>query len=593
MIKLNDQQLAQKKDFVSEYMKAFNPADGSKLDANANVTQKNLVTLGGELHKGDNIQLNRSMMYDRITSLFGVELADEYIRQIESHEIYIHDETSLLPYCVSINMFPFLQDGMSKLGGESKAPKHLYTYVGQFQNLMFAVASQFAGAVASVEWLMYFDYFARKDFGDNYLETNYDRIIEHFESTVYTLNQPAAARSYQSIFWNMSLFDREYFNGMFGDFVFPDFTKPDYDSLAKLQEVFMDFLYEERKRAVLTFPVVTASYINDNKKPVDKDFGDNVAKWMSRGDRFFQYTSNTPDSLSSCCRLRNEVKDKPDFSFTLGAGGVATGSINVITVNANRWEQLGISYEENIPKIHKYLVAYRSIIEDFIGAKMLPVYDAGFIDLSKQFCTIGINGMVEAAESVGIDPNNNPQYIKFISDRMKKIFDLNRLATEEYGCKFNTEFIPGENLGLKNSKWDKDDGLMVTRDIYNSYFYAVEDQDISILDKLAIHGAETTKYLDGGAAVHLNLTNHPDIKQCKALIDIAIQYGVPFWTTNVLETSCNNCGKTTPATFSACPVCGSNDVDYLTRIIGYTKKIKNFSAGRRAEAGRRFYHKKS
>lgn len=576
--------------FIENYMKANNPADGSKYDANANVTQKNLVTMDSELHKGEKIALNRAMMIDRITEMFDADLAKEYIRQINAHEIYVHDETSILPYCVSINMFPFLQDGMSNLGGESNAPQHLYTYVGQFQNLMFAIASQFAGAVASVEWLMYFDYFARKDFGDDYLNTHADRVLEYFEGTVYTLNQPAAARSYQSIFWNISLFDKEYFDGMFGDFIFPDFSKPSYPSLSKLQEFFMDFLFEERKRATLTFPIVTASYINDGEKPADKEFGDNVAKWMSRGDRFFQYTSNTPDSLSSCCRLRNDVTDKPEFSFTLGAGGVATGSINVITMNANRWEQQNLSYTENIEKIHKYLVAYRSIMKDFIDAGMLPAYTAGFIDIDKQFNTIGINGMVEAAEANGITPANTDQYMEFISVRLHKIYRMNRRATKEYGCKFNTEFIPGENLGLKNAKWDRESGLEVKRDIYNSYFYPVEDQSISILDKFELHGSKTTQYLDGGAALHLNLSAHPDEAQARKLIEIGIKNGVPLWTTNVLETSCNDCGRTTPATFAKCPNCGSENVDYLTRIIGYTKKIKNFSEGRRTEASRRYYH---
>jgi len=592
MIELSEKQIEQKTDFIKQYMEAFNPADGSKLDANANVTQKNLVTLAGELHKGDNIQLNRAMMMQRISEMFGPSLADEYKRQIEDHEIYIHDETSLLPYCVSINMFPFLLNGMKDLGGESIAPKHLYTYVGQFQNLMFAVASQFAGAVASVEWLMYFDYFARKDFGDNYLATHMDRVTEHFESTVYTLNQPAAARSYQSIFWNISLFDRGYFEGMFGDFVFPDFSKPNYDSISKLQNTFMDFLHKERRRAVLTFPIVTASYINDGESPVDKDFGNDVAKWMNRGDRFFQYTSDTADSLSSCCRLKNDVSDKPDFSFTLGAGGVATGSINVITINANRWEQLGLSYEDNISKIHKYLVAYKSIISDFIEAKMLPVYDAGYIDIDKQFCTIGINGMVEAAEWHHIHPDNNPEYIGFLSNRLKTIYDLNRQASLEYECKFNTEFVPAENLAIKNAKWDKDDNLFSPRDAYNSYFYAVEDEVISVIDKLELHGAETTRFLDGGAAVHLNLTSHPTQDQAKYIMHIAIKKGVPFFTTNVLETSCNKCGYISPGTHLKCINCGSEDIDHLTRIIGYTKKLSNFSEKRRIEASRRFYHEK-
>ena len=39
-----------------------------------------------------------------------------------------------------------------------------------------------------------------------------------------------------------------------------------------------------------------------------------------------------------------------------------------------------------------------------------------------------------------------------------------------------------------------------------------------------------------------------------------------------------------------CVKCGSTDVDYGTRVIGYLKRISNFSEARQREAGKRFYH---
>ena len=133
-------------------------------------------------------------MKRQIASLFGEELANEYTRQIEAHEIYVHDETSLKPYCVSISMYPFLFDGLTKLGGESRAPKHLESYCGEFVNLVFAISSQFAGALATVEFLMYFDHFAKKDYGEDYLKTHKELIENHLQHVVYAINQPAAAR---------------------------------------------------------------------------------------------------------------------------------------------------------------------------------------------------------------------------------------------------------------------------------------------------------------------------------------------------------------------------------------------------------------
>jgi anaerobic ribonucleoside-triphosphate reductase len=172
MIRLTQTQVNQKIDFINHYIQSANAADGSKVDANANVTSKNVATMEAELNKDINIQVNRALIKLKVASLFGEEMADEYIRQIESHEIYIHDETSLKPYCVSISMYPFLFEGLTKIGGESRAPKHLESYCGEFVNLVFAVSSQFAGALATVEFLMYFDHFASKDYGENYLETH-------------------------------------------------------------------------------------------------------------------------------------------------------------------------------------------------------------------------------------------------------------------------------------------------------------------------------------------------------------------------------------------------------------------------------------
>ena len=226
MILLNPSQVEAKLDFIQDYIDASNAADGAKMDANANVSVKNIATLESELMKDFFVQINRAQVSNKIAELFGAELAIEYQRQIESHEIYVHDETSLKPYCASISLYPFLLDGLTKLGGESRAPKHLESFCGSFINLVFAISAQFAGAIATVEFLTYFDYFARKEYGEDYL-TSHNKVIEnHLQHAVYALNQPAAARGYQSVFWNISLYDRHYFESLFQDFVFPDFTKP-------------------------------------------------------------------------------------------------------------------------------------------------------------------------------------------------------------------------------------------------------------------------------------------------------------------------------------------------------------------------------
>jgi ribonucleoside-triphosphate reductase len=591
MLRLHPDQVNAKMEFINQYVSAQNAADGSKMDANANVTQKNIATLEAELMKDFFVQVNRKQVSTKISELFGADLGQEYIRQIEDHEIYVHDETSLKPYCVSVTMYPFLRDGLTKLGGESKAPKHLESFCGTFVNFVFAVSSQFAGAVATVEFLAYFDHFARRDYGDNYLETHRHEIENHLQHVVYALNQPAAARGYQSVFWNISVYDQHYFDSMFGDFVFPDFSKSSWDSVSKLQDFFLHWFNEERKKTILTFPVVTVAMLTDNGQCKDQEFARHIAHELADGNSFFVYLSPNADSLASCCRLRSEIADNT-FSYTLGAGGVATGSINVITINMNRLVQDGRDLNTEIEKIHKYQVAYRRIMEEYKEAGLLTVYDAGFISLDKQFLTIGINGMVEAAESQGLTASNNRDYIEFVQRHLKVIYDANKRAKQEYGYMFNTEFVPAENLGVKNAKWDREDGYFVPRDCYNSYFYVVEDENTNSLDKFVMHGNELIEFLDGGSALHLNLDEKLTEDGYLSMLNIAATTGCNYFCINVKITICNDCEHIDKRTLCACSSCGSADVDYGTRVIGYLKRVSSFSQGRRKEHQVRHYHRK-
>ena len=589
--------LSDKTIFIEDFIKAINPASGSKVDSNANVTNKTLAVLESELWKPEFIQVNRAIVYNRLVDMYGEELAGNYLRDINQHLIYIHDETSLRPYCASITLYPFLMEGTKNLGGTSKAPKNLQSFCGSFVNLVYQVASDFAGAVATVEFLMYFDYFAKKTYGKDYLLTHSKEVQQELQGVVYAMNQPAAARGSQSVFWNISVFDENYFKAMFGEFYFPDGSQPDYESVRDLQHLFMEWFRKERRKELLTFPVLTAAYLVDKetKQPIDKDFEHLIAFEMSKGLGFFHYESTSADSLSSCCRLRNEVADNT-FSYTLGAGGVSTGSFQVITINMNRLLQEYDATKDDyfllpnvVKRIHKYLSAFHAIITEYIEAGLLPSYSAGYISLDKQYGTIGINGMIEALEYAGGDKRTQRKCLCVMLNTIK---ELNKEERSMYDIRFNTEFVPAENLGIKNAKWDKEDGYYVPRDCYNSYFYPVEDNTLTILDRLEAHSEEVSQYLDGGAACHLNLEQLPSVKQAKEIIRIACKLGVPYWTTNVLCTICKDCGAIDPVTrFDCCHSCGSKNLDYGTRVIGYLKPISSFSAGRQKEAAARHYMK--
>lgn len=597
--------LNEKKQFIKDYAKAKNAATGSKYDANANVTEKNIVTLNGELFKGDVIKVNRAILTDKIRELYGEELAKEYIRMLEQHLLYKHDETSIMPYCVAITMYPFLLEGLQPIGGLSARPKNLDSFCGMFVNLVFAISSQFAGAVATGEFLMYFDYFARKEWGDDYWKRpeemvdkhrNIDKTLEQkFQQIVYSINQPAAARNFQSVFWNISYFDKNYFEGIFGEFYFPDGTQPQWESLSWLQKKFAKWFNEERTKCILTFPVETMALLTNGEDVVDEEYADFTAEMYSKGHSFFTYMSDSPDSLSSCCRLRNEVTDN-QFSYSLGAGGIATGSKSVMTLNINRLVQDAVNngydmieyLRENVKKVHKFQTAYNELLKDYLKNGLLTVYTAGFIDMKKQYLTIGVNGVIEAAEFLGIPVNDNPTYREFMQSILKTISDENRKArTKE--LMFNTEFVPAENLGVKHANWDRKAGYVVPRDCYNSYFYAVEDTSLTVLDKFKLHGKEYVQYLDGGSALHMNLDEHLSKEQYRNLLRVAAVNGTNYFTFNIPNTICNDCGHIDKRYLKECPKCGSKNVDYATRVIGYLKRISNFSQARQEEASRRFY----
>ena len=642
-----DKTLKKDSDFIRDYINASNASTGSKYDSNANVENKNVVTLGQELHKGKNIQQNRYIMHNKIKALYSKKLADQYIKDLESHVLYKHDESGTpgYPYCVAITMYPFLVDGLTKIGGQSKAPTDLKSYCGEFINLVYSVSSQFMGAVATPEFLMYMDYFIRKDYGDDYLDIldkvveinrksrTLEQVIENaFQQVVHSMNMPAGNRGYQTVFWNVGYFDKNYFDGVFGEFKFPDGTAPKWETLSWLQKKFMKWFNEERTKYVLTFPVETMAMLTDGHDIVDKEYADFTAEMWAEGHSFFCYLSDSPDSLSSCCRLRNSLKDGEDdehnhttHQFSMGTASVATGSKSVMTINLNRvvqnatreyfeefegitledgkqvditkvkdkqllYEYISNGITEMTERVHKYQRAFNEIIKDFLNANMLDIYRAGFINMKKQYLTIGVNGLTDAAEFLSIDANLNENYKEFVNNILETI-NVSNKKDRTRDCMYNTEFVPGENLSNKNYNWDKKDGYYVSPKhiMYSSYFFNPEDTELSILDKMKLHGNDYVKYLDGGQAAHLNINEHLSFDQYRQLLKVASEYGCSYFTFNCKNTVCNDCGHISKDTLEACPHCGGHNVDYLTRIIGYLKRVSSFNEARQVEEHMRCY----
>lgn len=596
--------------FLKNYVRAKNASDGSKFDANSNVTSKNISTLMGEIPKKKFIRINRKMLTDRIKEMYGKETADEYTYLLDHHFIYKNDETSIANYCASITMYPWLLNGTTGLGGIATAPTNLKSFCGGFINMVFIVSSMLSGACATPEFLMYMNYFIEKEYGKDWA-THLDDVVDLslkkrtlrkvltdcFEQIVYSLNQPTGARNFQAVFWNISYYDSYYFDSIFGNFIFPDGSKPTWENVSALQKFFMKWLNTERTKAILTFPVETMAMLTDGEKPKDDEWYDFASEMYSEGHSFFTYLSESADSLSSCCRLRNEIKDN-EFSYTLGAGGVSTGSKSVLTINLNRvWQEdvrrggRPLEFLEHVVDIcHKVQCAYDANLRELMDGGLLPLFTCGYININRQYLTIGINGLVESAEFEGLTINDNPWYLEHVQGILALIERYNKMYSKD-GRMFNCEMIPAENVGVKHAKWDKEDGYAVPRECYNSYFYKVEDRSLNIFDKLRLHGREYIQYLTGGSALHLNLEEHLSKEQYKKILSSATHYGCNYLTFNIPNTVCNDCGHIDKRYLHKCPKCGSENIDFLTRVIGYIRRISNFSSARQREAQRRFYHK--
>jgi len=606
-----------------------NAASSSETDPNANVSIKNVANLNGELWKTQNRKMQRNFMRKKLKKMFPqYELA--YAQDLERHIIYTHDESSCpvpIPYCSAYSMYPFMEHGSGNMDGlGTKKPEHLSSFCGQFDNLMFLFSSQVKGAVAVAELWNCMDYVCAKDWGDGYHGKMEDVIVleprmtrrqvlhQYFQQIVYTINQPQGNRCSQSPFTNVSYYDANYWKALFEDFRFPDGSRPVWERVSFLQKEFMLWFNKERSKTLVTFPVETMALLSDGKDIIDKEYKDFTASMYAQGHSFFTYISDNPDSLSSCCRLRNKIQDNV-FSFTNGLTGVQTGSCNVITLNHNRiiqdWARENgydreylkehffdhkdsyAAYLENIlERVYAYHIAYKTMLYESERKGMFTASNAGYISIQKLYSTIGDNGVNEAAEFVGLQCSYNDSYRDFCRLVTGTISRQNKLHSTDRRFIFNQEFVPAESLSSKNYNWDREDGYWVpgNRVLYNSYFYLADDPGTTVLDKFRLHGREFTELLDGGVGLHCNLEEHLSKEQYLKLIDFAIANGTSYFTFNIPNSECTNaeCGHIVKQPLHACPKCGS-PMRQWTRIIGYLRPVDNFDKYRKIEASTRHY----
>lgn len=635
-------------DYMNKYSNSSdNAASSSETDANSNVIMKNVANLEGEVYKTTNRIIQRQRMKDILNKLYP-EVANLYEEDLNHHIIYTHDEAStpvLKQYCMAVSLYPLMTEGVGNIDGVTPGPPNdLQSFSGQITNLTFLLSSQCKGAVAFGEYFIALNYYIIKEFDRDWYNhlndictsenccitrTIEDNIEKAFKQFVWGINQPAGNRSYQSPFTNISYYDHTYFDSLFGEFYYPDGSKPEWKAIDTLQRMFISWFNELRTKQILTFPVETYAMVcnKEHTDIIDTEYKELCAEMYAEGHSFFTYISDSADSLASCCRLRNELSENT-FNPTSGLTGVMTGSCNVITLNINRiiqdWARTGISKGSSIKsslrndyhnlwlnsngtakssfkdylinileRVYKYHIAFKTMLYDLEDKGMFAASNGGYIYISKLYSTIGINGLNEAARFLKLEISNNPQYIEFLQLVLGTIKEQNKLHSinnKKRPFLFNSEVVPAEGLGGKNYNWDKEDKYWVPEDenLYNSYFYNAHD-NTSILDKFILHGKQTYQYTDGGSAAHINMDSHLSKKQYIKLINFAIKEGTSYFTFNIPNSKCEDCGYIVKSPIIKCPKCNSSNITQYTRVIGYLRPIKAFGSDRQIEANKRVY----
>lgn len=618
-------------DYMDKYSQSKNnAASSSETDDNSNVAMKNVANLEGEVYKTTNRVIQRQRMKDKLNELFP-EVAKRYEEDLEHHIIYVHDEASspvLKYYCCAVTLYPLMLEGVGNIDGVTPGPPNdIQSFSGQITNLAFLLSSQCKGAVAFGDYFIVLNYYVVKEFGKdwyNHLEstTTTDACLKQstiknvikkgMKQFIWGVNQPAGNRSYNSPFTNVSWYDRYYFKAMFEDFYYPDGTQPEWEAVDCLQRMFMELMREIRLITPITFPVTTAALVHDNHKFLDEEYKELCAEEWARGGSFFCYNSDNPSSLASCCRVLSEMSDNT-FSSTTGMTGVMTGSCNVITLNINRIIQdcdkaYGLfrngGWRENtsfikeyligiLERVYKYHIAFKTMLYDLEDKGMFAASNADYIYMKKLYSTIGIIGYMEAAEFLGITISNNEEYTEFLKVILGTINEENKkhsIRDNKRPILFNFEAIPGESLGVKFYNWDKEDGYKVTegRERYNCYFFNPWS-DISILDKIKLHGNQVSKNLSGGQAAHLNLDSHLSKEQYLKLMNVAMKEGCNYFTFNIPMSKCKDCNHVVNAPIDECPICHSKNIKYYVRIIGYLTAVDNWSEPMQREFKQRVF----
>jgi len=590
-------------DFIDNFVDK-NVADVT-IDANANSSNKDIRSLLAEKGKPIDKLFSFNKIFYEIKKKYGLRTAKKWLEAEYSGLFYNHDActTSFLPYCYAYDLTRLATEGLFFLKNYNhESPKHLTTFLDDVIEFISFMSNRSSGAVGIPNILVWTFYFWRKDVESGYVNKNPDYYIRQcFQKLIYRLNQPFM-RIDQSAFVNVSVFDRNYVEALFGGVEYPDGTLliDHVEEFMQHQKTFMEVVAEVRSQNMFTFPVLTCSLLFRDGKFVDEEFArycsDNNAKYNDYN--FFQ--SGDVTSLSNCCRLISDTSKLDAFINSIGGTALSIGSIKVNTINLMRlaYEHPGDragylkALRETTLLCCKTLDAIRHIIRRNIEKGLLPNYCDGGVEIKKQYCTVGILGLYEVIEKFGMvarDEFGNASYtddgIAFATEIFRVINEVKDNFTTEYS--FNVESVPAERAAVILCQ--KDNLLFEQNEkfIYSNQWIPLSEK-CTIREKIRLSSI-LDPLCSGGAIAHINLeANFPNTESAWKMLNHIARAGVFYFAFNTRINECKNHHGFVGT--DICPSCGEKVFDTFQRIVGYLVPSRAYSKERfREYTTRRWY----
>lgn len=589
-------------DFLDNFVAETTVADAS-IDGNSNVGHKDIVTLEKEMPKPHEKLIAFNKIYLEIQKKYGFQAANEWLRAEWVGELYMHDAntTSFKHYCFAYDLKDLAERGLYFIEGRNAEPaQHLTTFVDFVKEFISYASNRSSGAVGLPNLIPYMFYFWKKDVEDNYvLRTPEYYAKQAFQRFIHAVNQPYVRDGSQSAFTNTSVFDRPYFEALFGGAEFPDGTfMIDYEEeIIEFQKWYMEVMAEIRHKNMFTFPVSTISLLRKDGNFVDEDF----AKWAIKHNMQWAdsnlFIDTTVNSLSNCCRLKSNIEDLGYFN-SIGGTALKVGSVKVSTINLARIALDTKTEDEYIEELKKRvwinlvaLDSVRHIIKRNVEKGLLPNFKHGLVDFEHLYNTIGFIGIYETMKKfqyVEVDEHGNTYYTEKASAFGERIFKTMREVADEFikenNCDYqiNTEQIPGESAAAKLMKKDK--FFYPRAKIYDLPLYGNQFIPLGIKttgqERVRI-ASEFDSYCSGGSILHFNIDSPFDsFEKAWKMVNYIADQGVTYFAFNTKIQACEN----NHAFYgNVCPVCEKPVSTEFTRIVGFYVPVRTYSKERKAE----------